>query len=255
MQKHRKKQQIVTCGSCTEVVPDQRPQSLPQADTAAKAIPTQSTEDVRPPQPFPQRLKKHKEDTQFKKSFDMLDQLLIDVPFLDALDQMHTYTKFLNDIITKKRKIERRVPANAATINAILGLPNTEPSLYTMLGGFEEEDFELIKDYLCEENTTWNTMSRNPHSISRLSLRPEAKLWNTFVKRNIMPTSHNQMMDRTRLLLIHTIMTGFRINVGEILAKEHAASCANDKGILAFPCFISILCRRATVPTIQGDKF
>ncbi|KAK8684170.1 hypothetical protein V6N13_040201 [Hibiscus sabdariffa] len=37
----------------------------------------------------------------------MLDQLHIDVPFLEAIDQMPTYAKFLKDIITKKRKIER----------------------------------------------------------------------------------------------------------------------------------------------------
>ncbi|KAK8615422.1 hypothetical protein V6N13_017012 [Hibiscus sabdariffa] len=146
----------------------------------------------------------------------------------------------------------RRVPANTATINAILGLSNNEPSFYAMLGGFEDEDFELIKDYLCE---AWNTTGRNPHSVSRLSLRPEAKLWNTFIKRNIMPTSHNQTVDRTRLLLIHSIMTGYRINMGEILAKELAAACAKDKDILAFPCLISALCRRAAVPTSQGDKF
>ncbi|KAK9043095.1 hypothetical protein V6N11_071446 [Hibiscus sabdariffa] len=54
-----------------------------------------------------------------------------------------------------------------------------------------------------------------------------------------MPTSHNQTVDRTRLLLIHTILTGYKINVGEILAKELAAACANDKGILAFPCLVS----------------
>ncbi|KAK8516825.1 hypothetical protein V6N12_049537 [Hibiscus sabdariffa] len=149
----------------------------------------------------------------------------------------------------------KRVRANAATINAILGLPDNEPSFYAMLGGFEEEDFELIKDYLCEEGTAWNTTDRNPHSVSRTSLRPEAKLWNTFVKRNLMPTSHNQTVDRTRLLLIHTIMTGYRINMGEILAKELAAACANDKGILAFPCLISALCRRAAFPTSHGDKY
>ncbi|KAL4313513.1 hypothetical protein GQ457_01G016970 [Hibiscus cannabinus] len=115
---------------------------------------------------------------------------------------------------------DRRVPTNATTINTILGLPDNEPSFYAMHGGFEEEDFELIKDYICEEGTAWNTTGRNPNSVSRLSLQPEAKLWNTFVKRNIMPTSHNQTVDRTRLLLIHTIITGYRINVGEILAKE-----------------------------------
>ncbi|KAK8644471.1 hypothetical protein V6N13_123777 [Hibiscus sabdariffa] len=120
-----------------------------------------------------------------------------------------------------------RVPATAATINAILDLSDAEPSFYAMLGGFEEEDFELIKDYLCEENTAWNTTGRNPHST----------------------------VDRTRLLLIHTILTGYRINIGEILAKELAAACANDKGILAFPCLIYALCRRAAVPTSPGDKY
>ncbi|KAK8696783.1 hypothetical protein V6N13_001909 [Hibiscus sabdariffa] len=37
----------------------------------------------------------------------MLDQLHIDVPFLEAIDQIPTYAKFLKDIITKKRTIER----------------------------------------------------------------------------------------------------------------------------------------------------
>ncbi|KAL4282731.1 hypothetical protein GQ457_16G018280 [Hibiscus cannabinus] len=149
----------------------------------------------------------------------------------------------------------KRVPATAATINAILGLSDAEPSFYAMLGGFEEEDYEVIKDVLCLPNTEWNTTGRNPNLVSRLSLLPEAKLWNTFVKRNLMPTSHNQTVDRTRLLLINTIMTGYRVNIGEILAKDLAAACANDKGILAFPCLISALCRRATVPMDDGDKY
>ncbi|KAK8652444.1 hypothetical protein V6N13_126476 [Hibiscus sabdariffa] len=70
-----------------------------------------------------------------------------------------------------------------------------------------------------------------------------------------MPTSHNQTGYRTRLLLIHTILTGYRINIGEILAKELVAAYANDKGILVFPCLISALCRRAAVPTSPGDKY
>ncbi|KAK8596898.1 hypothetical protein V6N13_001510 [Hibiscus sabdariffa] len=77
------------------------------ADSTAKAVPTQSAEDARPPPPFPQRLKRHKEDIQFKKFVDILDQLHIDVPFLEATDHMPTYAKFLKDIITKKRTMER----------------------------------------------------------------------------------------------------------------------------------------------------
>ncbi|KAK8690898.1 hypothetical protein V6N13_074424 [Hibiscus sabdariffa] len=149
----------------------------------------------------------------------------------------------------------RRVAANATTINEILGLPNNEPSIYALLGGLEEEDYETIKDFLCEEGTSWNTTGRNPHSVSRPSLRSEAKLWNTFVKRTLMPTSHNQTVDRTRLVLINVIMTGYRFNVGEVITQELAAACRNDKGILAFPCIISTLCRRVAIPTQPGDKY
>ncbi|KAL4368762.1 hypothetical protein GQ457_05G018010 [Hibiscus cannabinus] len=85
----------------------------------------------------------------------------------------------------------RRVAANAATINEILGLPNNDLSVYALLGGLEEEDYETIKDFLYEEGIAWNSTGRSPHSVSCPSLRLEAKLWNTFVKRNLMPTSHN----------------------------------------------------------------
>ncbi|KAL4377024.1 hypothetical protein GQ457_02G029850 [Hibiscus cannabinus] len=44
-------------------------------DAAARPVPIQETEEVRPPPLFPQRLKKHKEDNQFKRFVDMLDQI------------------------------------------------------------------------------------------------------------------------------------------------------------------------------------
>ncbi|KAL4367100.1 hypothetical protein GQ457_05G014740 [Hibiscus cannabinus] len=149
----------------------------------------------------------------------------------------------------------RRVPATTAIINELFGLPNDAPSFYQMLEGFEEEDYEVIKNLLCQPNTQWNTTGRNPYSFSRQSLIPEAKLWNTFFKRNLLPTYHNQTVDRTRLLLINTIMTGFRVNVEEILANELAALCKSDKGILAFPCLISTLCRRVNTPMFNTDNY
>ncbi|KAL4369772.1 hypothetical protein GQ457_05G016410 [Hibiscus cannabinus] len=124
-----------------------------------------------------------------------------------------------------------------------------------MLNGFEDEDYEIIKNLLCLPNTQWNTTGRNPYSVSRQSLQPEAKLWNTFVKRNLLPTSHNQTVDRTRLLLINTIMTGYIVNVGEILSNELAALCQSDKGILAFPSLVTALCHRVHTPIFDTDRF
>ncbi|KAK8554077.1 hypothetical protein V6N12_031055 [Hibiscus sabdariffa] len=75
-------------------------------NTAASTAPQPTRDEVRPPPPFPQRLKKHKEDLQFQKFASMLDQFHINIPFLEAIDQVPSYAKFLKDIVTKKRKLE-----------------------------------------------------------------------------------------------------------------------------------------------------
>ncbi|XP_039060467.1 uncharacterized protein LOC120204447 [Hibiscus syriacus] len=62
---------------------------------------------VRPPPPFPQWLKKHNDENHFKRFVDVLDQLHINVPLLGAIEKMPSYAKFLKDIVTKKRKVER----------------------------------------------------------------------------------------------------------------------------------------------------
>ncbi|XP_023757538.1 uncharacterized protein LOC111906029 [Lactuca sativa] len=54
--------------------------------------------------PFPPRKSKSKEDDgQFKKFLEILSQLHINIPFVEALKQMPTYAKFMKDILTKKR--------------------------------------------------------------------------------------------------------------------------------------------------------
>ncbi|KAL4297676.1 hypothetical protein GQ457_12G000040 [Hibiscus cannabinus] len=50
-------------------------------------------------------------------------------------------------------------------------------------------------------------------------------------------------------------MTGFKVNVGEILSNELAVLCKSDKGILAFPCLVSALCRSVNTPMFDMDKY
>ena len=71
-----------------------------------------------PPPLFLQRLKKQINELQFKKFVDILDQLHIEVPLLEAIEQMHTYAKFLKEIVSKKRKVERY--ETIATTNELL---------------------------------------------------------------------------------------------------------------------------------------
>ncbi|XP_070046447.1 uncharacterized protein [Nicotiana tomentosiformis] len=56
--------------------------------------------------PFPQKLSREKLDKQFERFLDMLKQVHVSQPFTEVLSQMPAYSKFLKEILTKKRKIE-----------------------------------------------------------------------------------------------------------------------------------------------------
>ncbi|KAK8655571.1 hypothetical protein V6N13_108145 [Hibiscus sabdariffa] len=157
-----------------------------------------------------------------------------------------------NTVVNVRGKL---VPTDAAAINTILDLQDDDTSIYNLIAMLEEEDFNTIKNQLCLPGTEWNVGGKNPHTVSRPNLLPKAKLWNTFVKRNLMSTSHNQTVDRRQLVLINAILTGTKFNVGEVIAHELLEACRSDKAILAFPCLISALCRRAAVPTRPSDKY
>ncbi|KAI3719843.1 hypothetical protein L6452_20748 [Arctium lappa] len=55
--------------------------------------------------PFPQRLKNQKEELQFKKFLDVFKELHINIPLVEAIEQMPSYAKFLKDILSKKKKL------------------------------------------------------------------------------------------------------------------------------------------------------
>ncbi|XP_062118923.1 uncharacterized protein LOC133832623 [Humulus lupulus] len=57
------------------------------------------------PPSFPQRFQKQKLDYQFKKFLDMLKQLHINIPLVEALEQMPNYVKFMKDILKRKRRL------------------------------------------------------------------------------------------------------------------------------------------------------
>ncbi|KAK8609004.1 hypothetical protein V6N13_025311 [Hibiscus sabdariffa] len=101
---------------------------------------TGKPEESRPPPPFPQRLKKQKQDYQFKKFFDILKQVHINLPLVEALQQMPNYAKFLKDIVTRKKRIEEFETA-AATETCLALMHNKVPAKKTDPGSFTIECF------------------------------------------------------------------------------------------------------------------
>ena len=80
-------------------------------------------------------------------------------------------------------------------------------------------------------------------------------MWNTFVKRRLIPTSHNSTVDRKRLVLIQSIINKRTINVGEIILREIHECGKKDRGPMYFPCLITGLCVSAGVPIEETDEY
>ena len=59
----------------------------------------------RQPPPCPQTLVRKTEDDKYYRLITMLKQLSINVPLVEALEQMSGYAKFMKDLVTKKRSV------------------------------------------------------------------------------------------------------------------------------------------------------
>ncbi|KAK8530732.1 hypothetical protein V6N12_013234 [Hibiscus sabdariffa] len=119
-------------------------------------------EESRLPPPFPQRLKKQKQEYQYKKFFDILKQVQINLPLVEALQQMPNYAKFLKDMMSRKTRIGEF--ETAAAIEACLALMhNKVPAKKADLGSFTIP-YSIGNNYsikaLCDPGASINLMPK-----------------------------------------------------------------------------------------------
>ena len=71
--------------------------------------------------PFPQRLQKARREEQFSKFLEIFKKIEIDIPFVEAINQMPNYAKFLKEIQSKKKRIvEEGIVNLTATCSAVI---------------------------------------------------------------------------------------------------------------------------------------
>ncbi|XP_070032686.1 uncharacterized protein [Nicotiana tomentosiformis] len=77
-----------------------------EQEKAEKIVPeqvqNQTTLKKRPPAPFPQRLAKYQKDEQYKKFWEMLKQIQVNIPLIEALKEMPCYAKMMKDLMSHK---------------------------------------------------------------------------------------------------------------------------------------------------------
>ncbi|KAL5568115.1 hypothetical protein UlMin_024690 [Ulmus minor] len=105
----QKESDLVQEGVITEQVKNQQENrevenSAEKSDADVSVVPQQIHQQRRPPPPFPQRFQKQQQDKKFQKFLDVLKQLHINIPFVEALEQMPNYVKFMKDMLMKKKR-------------------------------------------------------------------------------------------------------------------------------------------------------
>ncbi|KAK8583419.1 hypothetical protein V6N13_022125 [Hibiscus sabdariffa] len=140
------------------------PHNTNKGESSAESSHSKSeSEDIRPPPPFPQRLKKQKQDYQFKKFFDILKQVNINLPLVEALQQMPNYAKFLKDMVTRIKRIEEFETA-VATETCLTLMHNKIPAKKTDPGSFTIECFighNFSTKALCDLEASINLMPKS----------------------------------------------------------------------------------------------
>lgn len=104
------------------------------------------------------------------------------------------------------------------------------------------EVLEKVLQDLYVKGTVWDKSKTDHYMIKRTSLKPECRIWVSFLKLTLMPTVHTTTVRKERLLLLHSIMKGRKINVGQVIQDEVHNCAQKNSSSLIFPNLITALC-------------
>ena len=124
---------------------------------------------------------------------------------------------------------------SAPSINMHLGLDDLVDEYSPLLESISVEELTRVLNTLTIEGTNW--LPDRGYCIfmcSRLALRPTAKIWYHFIQTRLIPTTHVETVNKDRLTLLHCILEGKKINVGQIIQREISACSFKPKGCCSF---------------------
>ncbi|XP_058733004.1 uncharacterized protein LOC131604588 [Vicia villosa] len=88
-----------------EIKRDKTLKSVKQHEVLTKSISEKKFVQELPPPPFPQRIRKAKEEQQFGKFMKILKHLHIDIPLIEEIEQMPNYSKSMKDMLNKRKRV------------------------------------------------------------------------------------------------------------------------------------------------------
>jgi len=94
----------------------------------------------------------------------------------------------------------------------------------------------------CVEDTKWTISKNDCYTINRVTLKPQFRVWYHFLKNHFIPSTHNSTISKDCLLLLHSIMVGRKISVGNIIFREVYRCAQKNTGTLNFSLLTTVPC-------------
>lgn len=119
-------------------------------------------------------------------------------------------------------------------INNHYYLKNTIDEHTLFLEAIGETGLKKVLQDLCVPGTQWNVPKQDSCTIHQKSLKPFYRVWRHFVKASLSPCTHNSTDSKERMLLLHSVIIGRKINVGRIIFKEIHECAQKNAGSVFF---------------------
>ncbi|XP_070054540.1 uncharacterized protein [Nicotiana tomentosiformis] len=136
-----------------------------------KEAPKALAKILRPSPPFPQRLARRVDDRKFEKFYDILKQLSVNIPFVEAFQEMPGFSKYLKDLITKKRTTKNEVVNVTHRVSSIIATTTVEkkedPRAFTIPCTIGLQDLSRA---LCDNGAIINLMPLAIYKQAGLSM-------------------------------------------------------------------------------------
>ncbi|XP_070002805.1 uncharacterized protein [Nicotiana sylvestris] len=140
----------------------------------------------RPPPPLPQKLAKNVDDSKLEKFYDILRQLSVNIPFVEAFQEMSGFGKYLKDLITKKKTTKNEVVNVTHRVSSIIATSTVQnkedPGAFTIHCTIGAHDFTRA---LCDNGASINLMPLAIYKQARLGMPSPTSMRSQMVDRSI----------------------------------------------------------------------
>ncbi|KAJ4715373.1 Retrovirus-related Pol polyprotein from transposon 17.6 [Melia azedarach] len=144
-----------------------------------------------------------------------------------------------------------RLPSNVSEVIVQRGwnkfVQNPDPPLVAVAKEFYANWLDSEEELTTKEGTQWIVSTTEKRTVMQTTLTPAARVWYHFIKFRLRPTTHDDTVSQSRILLIYALLIGLSINIGSIILAEMRKCISKAVGQLYFPSTINMLCAQAGV--------